>query len=358
MAYCLGITKVDPIEHKLLFERFINEARTLPDIDIDFDVNRREEVIQYLYDRYGEDHSAMVCTVITYRARSAVREVAKALGFPLEAVDRVAKALDTRDASDVARDLALDGSFGWLFDEIGLDMEAEAVPSNRDGRRTDGAALVARESDSSWNHRPRPVLAPAPLPLRADLADAEARARDASGDHDGRPYSESGWVPPRRPRVLDQSVISVKHEGWEQKRYGPGGLRVDPAAEELAAVGSWRFPSRATTARPAPPAIAPPWCGWTRSQACRSRSAGARASCRVRAPHVLLRCAHQSRWRTWAGLKTVQIWVLVAIPPPIPHLVGLTTAFGKIPPTTPPTTPPSMPRPATAGSGCSRCAAR
>ncbi len=235
VAYCLGITKVDPIEHKLLFERFINEARTLPDIDIDFDVNRREEVIQYLYDRYGEDHSAMVCTVITYRARSAVREVAKALGFPLEAVDRVAKALDTRDASDVARDLALDGSFGWLFDEIGLDMEAEAVPSNRDGRRTDGAALVARESDSSWNHRPRPVLAPAPLPLRADLADAEARARDASGDHDGRPYSESGWVPPRRPRVLDQSVISVKHEGWEQKRYGPGGLRVDPAAEELAA---------------------------------------------------------------------------------------------------------------------------
>ena len=233
VAYCLGITKVDPIEHKLLFERFINEARTLPDIDIDFDVNRREEVIRYLYDTYGEDHSAMVCTVITYRARSAVREVAKALGFPLEAVDRVAKALDTRDASDVARDLALDGSFGWLFEEIGLDMEAEAVPPGRDGRRTDGGQLVGRESDSSWNHRPRPVLtppAPAPLPLRPDLAAAEARARDASGDHDGRPYSESGWVPPRRPGVLDQSVVSVKHEGWEQKRYGPGGLRGDALA--------------------------------------------------------------------------------------------------------------------------------
>jgi DNA polymerase III alpha subunit len=237
VAYCLGITKVDPIEHKLLFERFINEARTLPDIDIDFDVNRREEVIQYLYDRYGEDHAAMVCTVITYRARSAVREVAKALGFPPEAVDRVAKALDTRDASDVARDLALDGSFGWLFDEIGLDMGAEAVPPGRDGRRTDGGPLVGRESDSSWNHRPRPVLAPGgsrpqpePLPLRADLAAAEARARDAANDHDGRPYSESGWVPPRRPRVLDQSVVSVKHEGWEQKRYGPGGLRGEALA--------------------------------------------------------------------------------------------------------------------------------
>ena len=85
VAYCLGITKVDPIEHKLLFERFINEARTLPDIDIDFDVNRREEVIQYLYTRYGADHAAMVCTIVTYRARSAVREGAKAQAAWLEA---------------------------------------------------------------------------------------------------------------------------------------------------------------------------------------------------------------------------------------------------------------------------------
>jgi DNA polymerase III alpha subunit len=69
VAYCLGITKVDPIEHKLLFERFINEARALPDIDIDFDVNRREEVIQYLYTKYGADHAAMVCTIVTYGAR-------------------------------------------------------------------------------------------------------------------------------------------------------------------------------------------------------------------------------------------------------------------------------------------------
>ncbi|HEX2194165.1 MAG TPA: PHP domain-containing protein [Candidatus Limnocylindria bacterium] len=209
VAYCLGITKVDPIEHKLLFERFINEARTLPDIDIDFDVNRREEVIQYLYSRYGEDHAAMVCTVVTYRARSAVREVAKALGFPVEAVDRLAKALDTRDASDVARDLALDGSFEWLFEEIGLDMAAEAVAPGRDGR---GAQ---QHSDSPWHASNRPAA----LPLRADLADAEARARTAAGDRDGRPYSESGWVPPRRPSVLDQSVVSVRHEGWQQKRY-------------------------------------------------------------------------------------------------------------------------------------------
>ncbi len=251
VAYCLGITKVDPIEHKLLFERFINEARALPDIDIDWDVNRREEVIQYLYTRYGADHAAMVCNVITYRARSAVREVAKALAFPPEAIDTIAKALDTRDASDVARDLALDGSFAWLFEQLGMPMAELAVPSGRDGRgqqpQTDGAppsvhAFVRPSADSSWNSRPRPTLRP-------DLAAAEARARDAANDHDGRPYSESGWYPPRRPGVLDQSVVSVKHEGWEQKRYGgdaprsPSAASLDvPGPRNNGAPGPWNDP--------------------------------------------------------------------------------------------------------------------
>ena len=224
VAYCLGITKVDPIEHKLLFERFINEARSLPDIDIDFDVNRREEVIQYLYQRYGADHAAMVCTIVTYRARSAVREVAKALAFPLESIDRLAKALDTRDASDVARDLALDGSFAWLFNELGIDMGQAAVPPGRDGRasQTDGA-LVQRTSDDSWNPRPRLEIHP------------EAAGRPAADPAEPRPVSEGGWYPPKRPRVLDASVTSVKHEATQTKRYAAGEL----AAADLALPG-WR----------------------------------------------------------------------------------------------------------------------
>ncbi|HSJ00184.1 MAG TPA: hypothetical protein VLA59_07355, partial [Patescibacteria group bacterium] len=184
----------------------------LPDIDIDFDVNRREEVIQYLYTRYGADHAAMVSTFITYRARSAVREVAKALGFPAEGVDALAKALDTRDAADVARDLALDGSFGWLFDELGIDMADAAVPPGRDGR---GSGLVRPSSDSSWNSRPRPQLRP-------DLA-AGAQRAGTFDPGDGRPLSEGGWYPPKRPKVLDASVINVRHEGWEQKRYARSG---------------------------------------------------------------------------------------------------------------------------------------
>jgi error-prone DNA polymerase len=95
VAYVLDITKVDPIQHDLLFERFLTEdSRTMPDIDLDIATNDREEVIQYVYKKYGERYAAMVCNVVTYRARSASREVAKALGFRTETIDRMAKSID------------------------------------------------------------------------------------------------------------------------------------------------------------------------------------------------------------------------------------------------------------------------
>ena len=116
VAYVLGITRVDPIRHHLLFERFINEGRTTyPDVDIDFSSERREEVIQYVYDKYGPEHTGMVCNLVTYRARSAVREVGYALGFPRPLVDRVAKALETYDSVMVRRDLEAEGGFGQFF---------------------------------------------------------------------------------------------------------------------------------------------------------------------------------------------------------------------------------------------------
>src|SRR5678815_5655754 len=88
VSYTLGISRVEPIQHNLLFERFINEGRTTyPDVDIDFSSERREEVIQYVYRRYGPEHTGMVCNLVTYRARSAVREVGVALGFPRPLVD-------------------------------------------------------------------------------------------------------------------------------------------------------------------------------------------------------------------------------------------------------------------------------
>ncbi|HEY5520003.1 MAG TPA: PHP domain-containing protein [Candidatus Limnocylindrales bacterium] len=116
VAYVLGITRVDPIRHRLLFERFINEGRTsYPDVDIDFASSRREEVIQYCYELYGAEHTGMVCNLVTYRARSAVREVGYALGFSRPLVDRVAKALETYDSVMVRRDLEAEGGFADFF---------------------------------------------------------------------------------------------------------------------------------------------------------------------------------------------------------------------------------------------------
>ena len=82
VCYALGITKADAVSLGLLFERFLSPERDgPPDIDIDIESDRREEVIQYVYERYGRHHTAQVANVITYRAESAVRDMAKALGY-------------------------------------------------------------------------------------------------------------------------------------------------------------------------------------------------------------------------------------------------------------------------------------
>ncbi|MHC5023561.1 MAG: PHP domain-containing protein [Planctomycetota bacterium] len=95
VCYGLGVTAVDPDRIDLLFERFISHERNEPpDIDIDFEHERREEVIQYIYGKYGRDRAALTAEVITYRGRSAVREVGKVLGLSLDCVDRMAKNVD------------------------------------------------------------------------------------------------------------------------------------------------------------------------------------------------------------------------------------------------------------------------
>jgi error-prone DNA polymerase len=104
VAYLLGISPIDPVTCDLVFERFLSQERGAPpDIDIDFDADRREEVIQYVYERYGEAHAAMACTFVTYRSRSAVRDTARALGFPPAVVERLSEEVDVRDADDVER---------------------------------------------------------------------------------------------------------------------------------------------------------------------------------------------------------------------------------------------------------------
>jgi error-prone DNA polymerase len=104
VAYLLGITPIDPLAHDLVFERFLSDActcdastperRVVPDIDVDFQADRREEVIQYVYRRYGPEHTAMACTLVTFRRRSALRDVGKALGLSEELLSRVVTRLE------------------------------------------------------------------------------------------------------------------------------------------------------------------------------------------------------------------------------------------------------------------------
>lgn len=132
VCYCLGITEVDPAKHDLLFERFISRERNEPpDIDIDFEHERREEVLQFIYSTYGRDRAALTAEVISYRGRSAVREVAKAMGLSADCVDALAKNLDRWGEStgdERVRELGLDPDEPTMRRVIDLSKELVGFP--------------------------------------------------------------------------------------------------------------------------------------------------------------------------------------------------------------------------------------
>lgn len=144
MLYCMGLCPIDPLEHNLLFERFCSpERREYPDIDLDFPHERREEVIQHIYTKYGRDYAAMVCEVNTYRARSAVRDVAKVLGLSATRAQRLADALDRHDDDPLGR-LAREDVHGRLA-EILVDLSRQLVDSPRHHSIHVGGMVISAE---------------------------------------------------------------------------------------------------------------------------------------------------------------------------------------------------------------------
>ncbi|MCG8433887.1 MAG: error-prone DNA polymerase [Gammaproteobacteria bacterium] len=119
VCYCLGITEIGPDRTSLLFERFVSRERNEPpDIDVDFEHERREEVIQYIYRKYSRERAALAATVITYRVRSAVRDVGKALGLNLDQIEKLAKAMQWWDDKEAM----------WQrLQEIGFDAESPVI---------------------------------------------------------------------------------------------------------------------------------------------------------------------------------------------------------------------------------------
>lgn len=122
IAFCLGITAVDPVEHGLLFERFLSEVRVdgkaeAPDIDVDFEHDRREEVLDYMYEHYARERAAIACTVQTYRAPNAVQDAMRTFGYPPELAVSISKRLHHAEPADAA-EIIRDG----LGAEQGLDV--------------------------------------------------------------------------------------------------------------------------------------------------------------------------------------------------------------------------------------------
>ncbi|MFN7804178.1 MAG: error-prone DNA polymerase [Planctomycetaceae bacterium] len=119
VCFCLGITSVDPERIDVLFERFVSRERNeAPDIDVDFEHERREEVIQYVYEKYGRERAGMTAALISYRPRSAVRDVGKALGLSLDRVDLLAKTLEHRHDAETLKQ---------RFREAGLNPQARTA---------------------------------------------------------------------------------------------------------------------------------------------------------------------------------------------------------------------------------------
>ena len=270
VCYVLGITSIDPVRMGLLFERFISAERgEPPDIDIDFEHERREEVLQYVYQRYGRAHAGMVCEVITYRTRSALRDVGKALGLSLSQVDRLGKAvshhedpaaisdatlaqagLDPAQAPRVRQVLKLAGELqgfprhlsihvgGFVITRRPLSETVPIEPASMPGRtivqwdKDDLAALdllkvdllalgmltaLSRGLDLLARHRPAPALAtPVPWPDSLATIPAEVPAvyqmasrADTIGVFQIESRAQMGLLPRLQPRCFYDLVISV-----------------------------------------------------------------------------------------------------------------------------------------------------
>ena len=148
VCYCLGVTAVDPARSTLLFERFISAERNEPpDIDIDFEHQRREEVIQYIYKKYGRHRAALTGVVISYRPRSALRDVGRALGFDLDRITAVAKSQHWFDGRSIQADRLRENGFDpeAPLCKLWVELTAQLIGFPRHLSQHPGGFVIARD---------------------------------------------------------------------------------------------------------------------------------------------------------------------------------------------------------------------
>ncbi len=156
--YCLGITNIDPLANRLVFERFLNvERRELPDIDLDFQDDRRDEMIAYVTQKYGSDHVAQIITFGTLGARAAIRDVGRALGMPYSEVDRVARLVPVRPNITLDQALAENKELHSICDEDNAVRNLIGTAKRLEGtarHASTHAAGVVISSDPLTEHLP------------------------------------------------------------------------------------------------------------------------------------------------------------------------------------------------------------
>ena len=212
VCFCLGITAIDPVKMELLFERFLSEERKeAPDIDLDFAHQHREKVIQYVYERYGREHAAMVCEQITYRGRSAVRDAARVLGFTVDQANTLSLLSDRFSAKATAEQLgAVEDSGKWEKGKGKRGDSGEDQPPGRTGngkRETghdepgsatrDGGRGIAESGSFPVFRLPFP--APASESPNTHLTSADRPKPNAAYEPYGSPNAQSSggtWMDP------------------------------------------------------------------------------------------------------------------------------------------------------------------
>jgi error-prone DNA polymerase len=218
VCYALGVTNVDAVSLGLLFERFLSPARDgPPDIDVDIESGRREEVIQYVYERYGRRHAAQVANVITYRPRSALRDVGKALGYSLEQVDGWASGVEHGHRGDdhVAMQEAADAA------------DRRVAAATADGPAAGRRAAVALADSPALSPTDGPASPPEALPpLVAELAGEVLDRPRHLGIH------SAGMV------LCDRPVVEVCPVEWARM---PGRTVLQWDKDDCAAIGLVKF---------------------------------------------------------------------------------------------------------------------
>ena len=163
VLYCLGVTDVNPLLYRIVFERFLNvERREMPDIDMDFQDDRREEVLNYVVEKYGRDHVAQIITFGTLGAKASIRDVGRALAMPYDEVDRVARLVPSRLNMKLETALAESDELREIYE---ADESIRKLVDSAKGRRGHHEALeharCRRRDFQGASRHARPAAAPA-----------------------------------------------------------------------------------------------------------------------------------------------------------------------------------------------------